>query len=210
MEKLNKYITLLDYFGYPLTFKHNQQITYRTTLGGSLTLLTLIFLVYSFLIFSKDCFNKTNPSVRETNTYDDYTVVDGKKIFFSFYFTDDKFRKIENPEKYLIFHGVITNYTDDISTRTVPFVKCDIDRHFKNKGLSTDKLQNKLSNLNYTYCLDIEEDFNLINSGTEIPRLSLSVFVIECTNQTIHDVDRNFYFLFYNFSIIKGYDNFFS
>jgi hypothetical protein len=184
-------LTFVDMFGYPLTFKNNQAINYRTKLGGAFTLFTLCFMIYAFLILSKDCFNKTNPIVRENSVYDDKSVIDGDKFFFSIYFADEKYKTLPNPEKYIIFHGVLNNYTDDMETTTIPFVKCDFDRHFNKTKIDKNKLNEKMKNFDDIYCLDIANDFKLMNSGTATPRLSLSIFIIECANRTIDGVDCN-------------------
>lgn len=200
-EILNEVLTIIDIFGYPLTFKHNQAINYRTKLGGSFTFMVVCFLIYAFLHISRDCFHKTNPIVRENSFYDDKAIVFGDKFFFSLFFTDDKYNILSDPEKYLVFHGVISNYTDDLQVTTVPFVKCDFDKHFNKTKVNTEKIAEKMKNFEQTYCLDIDDKFFLMNSGTEIPRLSLSIFVIECANKTIDGVDCNNLFLL-NFLIL--------
>ena len=189
MDAVLDYLAYFDIFGYNLSFRHNKFIKYRTYYGGILTIICTGFLMYAFVNLSRDCFNKTNPAVRESSYYEDFAILNAEKFFFSFYFTDNMFNNMPNPEKYVIFHGVITNYTNEIETKTVPFVKCNYPKHFYNTTLSKEKVDQKLSNFNNTYCLDLEGDFNLINSGTEIPRLSLSIFVIECKNTTIDGVD---------------------
>ena len=196
MELIQEYLSYLDIFGYDLSFRHNRFTKYRTYYGGILTILCTGFLVYAFLNIASDCLDKTNPLVRETSYYDDYSIVNGTKFFFSFYFTDDKLNSFDNPEKYLIFQGVLTNYTNDAETKTVNFVKCDYKRHFERTKLPLSRIKEKIKNFNDTWCLDLEEDFHLINSGTEIPRLSLSIYVIECTNSTVHNLGGMKFLLF--------------
>lgn len=198
METIKEYLSYLDIFGYDLSFRHNRFTKYRTYYGGIITIFCIGFLVYAFMNIAKDCLDKTNPSVRETSYYDDYSIVNGTKFFFAFYFTDDKFNSLPNPEKYLIFQGVLTNYTNEAETKIVDFVKCDQKRHFERTKLPFNRINEKIKNFNDTWCLDLDEDFKLINSGNEIPRLSLSIYVIECTNETMNGLESNLlFFLFY-------------
>lgn len=90
-------------------------------------------------------------------------------------FTDEIFNFITEPEKYLIFHGVIRNSTNHSETKIIPFVKCDYEKHFKKTELSKGKVEEKISNFNKTSCLDLNDDFHLINSGNEIPGFSFHI-----------------------------------
>lgn len=189
MRLVKEYLELFDIFGYDLTFRHKNFIKFTTYYGGLITIFCTGFLIYAFLNLSKDCLKKINPIVRETNYYDDYSIVYADKFFFAFYFTDSLFTYMPNPEKYLIFHGVVTNYTNESETTIIPFIKCDIEKHFNRTEISIGSINDKISNFDKTYCLDLDQGFNLINSGTEIPRLSLSLYVIECKNTTIDSVD---------------------
>lgn len=198
MKLVKDYLELFDIFGYDLTFRHKNFIKFTTYYGGLITIFCTGFLLYAFLNLSKDCLKKINPIVRETSYYDDYSIVDANKFFFAFYFTDTLYKYIDNPEKYLIFHGVVTNYTDESERSVIPFVKCNLERHFNRTQIPTESINAKIPNLDKTYCLDLEEGFKLINSGTEIPRLSLSLYVIQCSNRTIDNIDSkiNFYQFF--------------
>ncbi len=164
-------------------------------MGGFLTILCAGFLVYAFLNISRDCFYKTNPTVRDNSYYDDYTVVNGNKFFFGIYFTDEKYNLIQNPERYLIFHGLVSNYTENLVVTTIPFSKCSFERHFNKTGVPLQRISEKIKDFEESYCLDIDDNFNLINSGTEIPRLSLSINVIECMNRTIENINCKNYFI---------------
>jgi len=198
MEFIKKYLSYADFFGYDLNFRNNQFKKYKTFYGGLLTVICIGFFIYSFLNLAADCFNKTNPIVRESNYFADYSVVEGKEFFFSFYFTDENFNIIDQPEKYLIFHGVITNYTNHRQTRKIPFIKCDYKRHFHKTKLEMEKINEKITNFNETWCLDLDNDFHLTNSLNEIPRHSLSIYVIECSNSTILDMNCKFIYLSHN------------
>jgi len=190
MEFLDKHLPYIDFFGYNLSFRFNQYKKYRTYYGGLLTIICSGFLLFTFFNLAADCLNKTNPIVRESNDFEELSVVEGTKFFYSLDFTDENFNSIVEPEKYLIFHGVITNHTDHREIKTIPFIKCDFDRHFKKTNLPKEKIDEKINNLNRTWCLDLDNEFRLINTGNEIPRITLSIFVIECFNTTTLDFNR--------------------
>lgn len=193
MDSLLNYLSYFDIFGLDIAFRHNRFIKYRNFYGGITTIFCGIFLIYAFLELSYDCIHKTNPLVRETSYYEDYSIVKGSNFFFAFYFTDSDFNFIKNPEKYLIFYANISNSTsNEGNIETIQFSKCNYDKHFNSKILTKEIINEKIKNFNNTFCLNFDNKINFINSGTEIPRLSLSLYVVECDNTTIHGVDCNF------------------
>lgn len=54
---------------------------------------------------------------------------------------------------------------------------------------------------NKSYYLDIDQNFNFINSGTKMPRISLSIFVIECRNKTINNINCKKGLINYNYHL---------
>lgn len=195
MDKISNFLTYLDLFGFDLTFRHKRFTKYRTYYGGIVTIICFIVLCYGFFEFAKDCLHKENPLIRETSYYDEKSIIDIKHFFFSLFFSDLHLNHIPNPEKYLIFHGVLTNITDNKTISNIPFVKCNYEKHLKHVALPKEKFDKRFMNFNETFCLDYDETFSLLNSLNEFPRVSLSIYVIECKNTTVYGINCESFFL---------------
>jgi hypothetical protein len=188
-RKLFKLIKITDMFGGELTFRHKDQMRYKSVNGGLATLTSFIFILYIFFYFSSDCFHKTNPTGRDTNFYEINNSLNLSKYFFAFYFTDQYYRPLPNPNKYLAFHARVSKWDTNLTQYPIFFSKCNMDKHFGRSGMNEDQILTVIPNFNETYCIDLEEDFQLINGNTQIPRLSIEFIVAECNNSTIWGVD---------------------
>ena len=194
-KKIKKLIKYLDMFGSHITFRHNNQTKFKTISGGTATLFSIGFIIYLFYYFSYDCINKINPIVRDNNIYKIHNFVNMSKYFWAFYFTNDNMTMIENPERYLAFHGLVTKWNETLEIYPLKFSKCNLKKHFSRTGFTKEKIFEMIPNFNDAFCLDIEDDFLLLNGNTQIPRVSIDIFVAECENKTIKDVDCIYLFI---------------
>jgi hypothetical protein len=181
-----------DIFGYEICFRHQGERRYKTVLGGMITIMLGIFLIYLFTYFSNDCIRKINPATRMQNNYFNPIILNASSFIYALQFTDSNNKIIADPTKYLSFHAIVTEWEENKSQHELKFSKCDKSRHFKNTGISQDIIKNKIPFFNETFCLDKPEEFILINSGNEIPRKSIQIFVMECMNKTLLNVDCKF------------------
>jgi hypothetical protein len=189
LKKVIKFIKFSDVFGSELTFRHQNQVRYKTINGGLATLTSLSFIFYIFFYFSADCFNKTNPVVRDTNFYEINNSLNFSKHFFAFYFTDQFYRPIPNPSRYLAFHAKVSKWDANLTQYPIQFSKCDLQKHFGRSGMSNEYILSIIPVFQDSYCVDLEDDFYLINGNTQIPRSSIEFIVSECSNSTIWGVD---------------------
>jgi hypothetical protein len=147
------------------------------------------FLIFLFNYFSYDCVYKTNPIVRENNVYEIHNSINMSKYFWAFYFTDEYYKKIEDPDRYLGFHAIITTWNETMETKPVRFSKCNINKHFSRTGFDKEKIFQLIPHFYDSYCLDLDDEFYLLNGNTQIPRSSLDIYVMECHNKTMKEVD---------------------
>jgi hypothetical protein len=191
MKHITKTIKVFDIFGSLITFRHDNQTKYKTCGGGCATILSAGFVIFLLHYFSYDCINKINPIVRSNIVYKADNTVNMTNYFWAFYFTDEEFNLLDEPDRYLAFHGKITVWTDKLEQRTLTFSKCNLKKHFSNTSFSRQKIFEVIPYFYDSYCLDLEEKFNLFNGYSQIPRASLEIFVMECYNMTLHGVDCN-------------------
>jgi hypothetical protein len=193
MKYVNKTIKVFDIFGTQITFRHNNQTKYKTCGGGCATILSIGFVIFLFHYFSYDCINKINPIVRNNILYKIDNTVNMTKYFWAFYFTDEKRNNIDDPERYISFHAVITDWKETMQEKIVTFSKCNLNKHFGKTSFTKQKIFQIIPNFYDAFCLDIEDDFNLLNGYSQIPRSSISIYVMECYNKTMFGVDCNYY-----------------
>ncbi len=180
---------VIDAFGYEIGFRYKGERRYRSSGGGIITFIAIGLVIYLFSYFSQDCLNKTNPTTRMLNSYNNTITLNASSFFYGLYFTDGKNEMIENPGKYILYHALVTDWDKEKITYTLKFSKCNKTRHFSKSGLPEQMIDEKIPFFHDSYCLDLPEDFKLKNGGTEIPRISLQIFVMECMNKTMFDVD---------------------
>jgi hypothetical protein len=193
MKYINKTIKAFDIFGSMITFRHDDQTKYKTCGGGCATLLSIGFVFFLLHYFSYDCVNKVNPIVRDNVIYKADNVVNMTNYFWAFYFTDENFNMIDNPERYLAFHGVVTIWNTRMEKRVVSFSKCNLNKHFSRTSFTRQKIFETIPFFHDSYCLDLDDEFNLFNGYSQIPRASLEIFVMECYNMTMQLYDCIFY-----------------
>lgn len=193
MKKIKKTIKFCDIFGSSITFRHNNQLKFKTLGGGIATIFSMAFLIFLFNYFADDCINKTNPLVRDNNVYQIDNYINMTNYFWAFYFTDGFKNKIEDPQRYVAFHAIHTNWDQTMKITPIKFSKCNINKHFKRIKLDREKIFQIIPNLYDSFCLDLDDDFFLLNGNTQIPRSSLDIFVIECENKTMKDINCIYY-----------------
>jgi hypothetical protein len=181
----------IDLFGHDLTFKHKKSYKFTTALGGVSTIISGAFLLYVLIYFSRDLLNKTNPTVRQTAYFQDNNYLNTSTYFYGLDIVTDANVPMENPEKFLIFHAVITYWNAKKQEKTYTFSKCDLRKHFNKVDIQHDYIHSKLLHFNTSFCLDLEDGFQLLNGFADIPRQSIRVFVVECMNKTIDGIDCN-------------------
>jgi hypothetical protein len=184
-----------DIFGYEICLRHQGERRYRTIFGGIITLMLGVFLIYLFTYFSNDCIKKINPATRMQNNYSNPIILNASSFIYALQFTDSNNQIIENPTRYLAFHAIVTDWEHNKTQYILKFSKCNKNNHFKNTGISEDLINSKIRFFNETFCLDKPEEFILMNGGNEIPRKSIQIFVMECMNKTLLDVNCKYYLI---------------
>ena len=176
------FLSNFDFFGFKMEYLYKGKNRYKSCYGGLLSLICIIFVTFIFISISEDCFYKTNPKVRESILYDSKSILQEKDYFFGLHFRDKDHNIIENFEKYLTVDGIIRNNTITISKEEeihIPFKKCE-SKNFANYDTSEVKISDYL-------CLDIKDKFILMNRYNEFPKISLSINLKECVNNTINN-----------------------
>ncbi len=186
---MDSYIELFDAFGYEINFRYRRNKRYRSRLGGAFSSISFAFILYLFYYFSQDCFNKTNPNVTIVNTFNNTVKLNSSSFVYAIYFTDTDNIAINNPQKYLSFHGIITEWGNNKKEHPINFSKCEISKHFNKSNILENRINQKLLNYDKTYCLDLPKDFEFLNGRNEIPRKSLRIYVMECMNKTMFQRD---------------------
>ena len=185
------FLSNFDFFGFKMEYLYRGKTRYKSCYGGLITILCFILIAFIFAEISKECFNKTNPFVREAIFYEHKSNLHEKDFFFGLYFRDKDHNVIENFEKYLTVEGIIHNNTLKISEEeeiSLPFKRCE-SKDFSKFDISGLKISDYL-------CLDIKDKFNLINLYNEFPKISLSINVKECKDNE-NDIGKLLIFLFF-------------
>jgi hypothetical protein len=189
MSAIYNGIKMCDIFGYEIGLRHHGERRYRTVPGGVVTIVVSTFFIYLFSYFSSDCLNKVNPATRMQNNYFNPIILNATSFFYAIQFNDGSNKLMKDPTRYLSFHAIFTEWEDTKKQNIIKFVKCNLKDHFKNTGIDEKIINEKIPFFDETFCLDIPEDFTLKNGGNEIPRKSMQIFVMECMNKTLLEVD---------------------
>ena len=188
---IKKFLKLCDIYGTQISFHYEKSLLMKSVTGGICSILTAILGVIVLYYFSNDCIKKKNPGVREANVYKEQNSIDANNFYLGLHFTDSQYLKLENPEKYLAFHAVISDLriSNTPNYEILQFSKCKLNKHFlKNSDSELNNIQSRVPYLNESYCLDLPQNFTFLNSDSEVPRKSINIYVTECANMTIQRV----------------------
>lgn len=180
-SKFDKFKLILcnfDFLGFKMEYLYRGKNKYKSCYGGLITIICSILLTYIFINMSSDCFNKLNPTVREAIFYEQKAILQEKDFFFGLYFRDGDHNIINDINKYLTIEGLLKNNTLSLSKEEnihFPFKRCE-SKNFAKYDTTDIKISNFL-------CLDIKDNFILMNSNNEFPKISLSISIKECDTE---------------------------
>jgi hypothetical protein len=103
--KYSSYLKYLDLYGIPYNFTLFNESLYKSTIGGIMTIITLISFVLSFLYFSKDFYLRQNPNFilqQEIKPSFDSFNISEDSIFFSINLYDIYDNIIDYPQYFEI------------------------------------------------------------------------------------------------------------
>jgi len=152
-------IKLLDIIGKEIQFKIENSETYKTALGGFLTILLGVISLISLWFFGNDIIYKTNPQFLSKDLYlDEYEfhVLNNTNFFFAIRFTDYDGLFIEDPRflvpKFKYEYYVLNDETGELEPKVSDYyeitTKCSVE-HIDNETLQSEIL--------WTYwCVDLK------------------------------------------------------
>ena len=156
MDSIKKILKFVDIYGTQMSFTNDDSYYIKSVLGGAFSIFTAILASIIFYIFSHDCFFKMNPTVRVLDIYKDQNLINGSNFFYGLYFSTSNYTIMENPQKYLAFHAVITSLRNSSRPiyNVISFSKCNLSKHFlRNSKIEIDNLKSKLPSLEMTFAL---------------------------------------------------------
>jgi len=148
----------IDIYGKKLGFNLKRKTTFNSTFGGIFTILTFIFYVIFFILFSKDLYFKINPKVIfETvyiteNNLNNYTLTN-ETFLFAIYSPIN----FKDPNLYELSINFISEYQDIDTITKLDFISCGKTKY--------SYLFSKFESANEYYCLNFSKivDENLTN-----------------------------------------------
>ena len=131
MSKVLKYI---DQIGKPFQFNISGLETFKTSLGGIISIIWLLGIISLFGYFGKDLFEKSNPNFIERIDRDDnytYTSINNSELGISIGINGDN-SSVYNLSYFDMNVYIVTQNYGDITYEEISHIKCTEDSNFKN------------------------------------------------------------------------------
>ncbi|CAD8187437.1 unnamed protein product [Paramecium pentaurelia] len=191
MEKFLNELRRVDIFGYQITLRMNQQSTYRTGLGGLMSIIVIGVMIWQFSANFNSFLNKEQLNAVSITEYDpkisDTTITD-KQLLFAIAIQQENF--IHNPffnisliQKYNYRYQ---NGSQASLSKEIPLVECTqyrFEKYFQEEGSDFSQLYFNSSSLSDYLCPVEEANFQL--GGTHISEdfLYLQIIISKCNHQ---------------------------
>lgn len=153
---MNKILKKLDYLGTEPKFYVNGQTRYDTNFGGFITVILALMLSILFLLFGRDFYNRTNPTIiSETGNYVEYPNYKISNSNFTLVLgleKDDATVWKNSSQIYVDLRFatyIVENGTGNYNEISLPLVNCE-ERHFSNNAVSNSE------RFKQHYCVDFD------------------------------------------------------
>ncbi|CAD8106139.1 unnamed protein product [Paramecium sonneborni] len=191
MEKFIQQLRIVDIFGYQITLRMNQQSTYRSGLGGLMSILVIGVLIWQFSYSFSSFLNKEQLNAVSITEYDpkiSNATITNKQLLFAMAIQQENF--IKNPffnmsliQKYNFRYQ---NGSQDSISKEIELVQCTeyrFEKYFKEEGSDFSQLHFNSSSLSDYLCPVEEANFQL--GGTHISEefLYLQIVISKCNQQ---------------------------
>ncbi|CAD8103183.1 unnamed protein product [Paramecium sonneborni] len=191
MEKFLKELRRVDIFGYQITLRMNQQSTYRSGLGGLMSIIVIGVMIWQFSSSFNSFLNKEQLNAVTITEYDpkisDTTITD-KQFLFAMAIQQENF--IKNPffnmsliQKYNYRYQNGSQVSISKEIRLVGCTEYRFQKYFKEEGSDFSQLYFNSSSLSDYLCPVEEANFQL--GGTHISEefLYLQIIISKCNPQ---------------------------
>ncbi|CAD8187548.1 unnamed protein product [Paramecium octaurelia] len=191
MEKFLNELRRVDIFGYQITLRMNQQSTYRTALGGVMSIIVIGVMIWQFSANFNSLLNKEQLNAVSITEYDpkvsDNTITD-KQLLFAIAIQQEDF--LHNPFFNISLVQKLNykyqNGSQESLSKEIPLVECTEDRfekYFQEEGSDFSQLYFNSSSLSDYLCPVEEANFKL--GGTHISEdfSYLQIIISKCNAQ---------------------------
>lgn len=168
-----------DFYGKKISFGINQEGTFKTSIGGLLSIGTLALLIISILTFGSDLYHKENPNVLDQTTQPFETeplFFSSKNYTFAIFFTDYYF--VINPSSFFnisVSYQTVNNLNGSIEeNKNVKMRNCTSEDFIR---YPSNFLEGKL------FCMDLDS-FHLKGSWSENDISFITISVNRCQNSS--------------------------
>lgn len=182
------YLLKLDFFSEHISFNYNESKRINSTVGMLLTMIVVFLSASLCIVFGKDTYYKTTPTVSQTQNYLENSIVTKNNLFFFFRFQLYGGTIFDKAFDYLKFVHRRLYYEDaalvKVTEEDVVFENCN-DSHFKSLG---DKLS--IGSIDYSqyvnryYCIKFPDDFYVYNPYGYSNSILNAFMIKSCQSET--------------------------
>lgn len=161
------YLLKADFFSENISLNFNQAKKINTVSGMLLTMVVIICSVVLALIFGKEVYNRTNPSVSQSNYFVSDSIVKGENLLFFFNVRNFGGTMFANPFDYFDLNAYTLKGRDAVVYESYYYdlniTKCN-EQHFEKykEKLSINNID-YISYINFYYCINLFDGFEIYN-----------------------------------------------
>lgn len=176
----------LDIFGRELKFEEDNNQTFKTNIGATLTIMMLIVVTVIGFLFGKEIYQRKTPLVLLSNEILENSVVSMSDFPIILFFSHENGTNFPNIDSNLdvAVSYFVTDKNRDISFKTkLGVIPCDKDKFTKHKEYVEEAVNHSNSSPLKAYCINHDKDFIIKNQFTQTDSASILVQIYACVNR---------------------------